>query len=167
MIERSVLIEDIQSMVPRRMYPALREFYANANFEIIASGPAKYGIDPYEIDWLHIFTPIEAAFWSDIRSSQLAMYPQYPVAGYFLDFACPAIKVCVECDGKSFHADREKDSKRDWRLAELGWTTYRMTGSECLAQPESELSPGELLLRKIYNGHVRQPEQAQDIHGQM
>ena len=82
-------------MVEARRRTALRQFYRLAAPQIIEAGPREWGIDPYEVDWISVFTPIELALWHDIRAADLVMYPQYPIAGYFVDFANPAAKVCV------------------------------------------------------------------------
>jgi len=91
-------------------------------------------VDPYStgIDFLHSYSPIEMMAWQVIRGyGHAPFYPQYPVGKYFLDFGNPIVKVGIECDGKEFHTDKEKDFKRDTELQELGWTIYRITGADC------------------------------------
>ena len=91
-------------------------------------------ISPYSnyIDWLSIFSPIEEATWMDLRSfGNTPLYPQYPVGKYFLDFGNPKYKVNLECDGKEWHQDKEKDAKRDADLLEQGWHVFRIGGKEC------------------------------------
>ena len=60
---------------------ALIQFYRLAAPQIIEAGPSEWGIDPYEVDWISVFTPIELALWHDIRAADLVMYPQYPIGG--------------------------------------------------------------------------------------
>jgi very-short-patch-repair endonuclease len=87
--------------------------------------------DPYAIaDWSSIFTPIEDALWVDIRCAGIAMWPQFPVGRYFVDFGNPAARIAIECDGKAFH-DVEKDAARDADLNRLGWTVLRIPGWRC------------------------------------
>lgn len=86
--------------------------------------------DPYLVDWVSVFTPIEYDAWDTIRNLALPLFPQYPVYGSILDFADPKKLIAIECDGKKWH-DQDKDAARDARLAARGWTTYRITGSEC------------------------------------
>lgn len=95
----------------------------------------RLGIRPsaYFIDWMTIFTPIESAAWSAIRYTGLPLLPQYPIGPYFADFADPDTKVVIECDGKQFHQDKERDAARDRFMAEKGWTVFRVTGRECKA----------------------------------
>jgi very-short-patch-repair endonuclease len=90
--------------------------------------------DPYVIaDWVMIFTPIEAAIWSDIRSYGLPFWPQFPVGRYVVDFADPVRKIALECDGAAYH-DPVKDRARDAALEKMGWTTYRIPGRECFEE---------------------------------
>lgn len=90
--------------------------------------------DPYMIaDWAMLFTPIEAAIWSDIRAYGLPFWPQFPVGKYIVDFADPVRKIALECDGAAYH-DAEKDRKRDEALAKMGWVTYRIPGRECFEE---------------------------------
>ena len=87
--------------------------------------------DPYQIaDWVMLFTPIEAAAWSDIRSAGLPLWPQLPVGRFFLDFGNPVTKVALECDGRQWHS-AEKDAPRDAWLRARGWTVFRVPGWRC------------------------------------
>lgn len=83
--------------------------------------------DPYFLNWQ--FTPIERNAWSDIRCVGIPLYPQCPVAGVFIDFADPHLKIGLELDGQAFH-DRERDTLRDERLWRQGWRIFRITGAE-------------------------------------
>ena len=74
-------------------------------------------IDPYFIDWLLDFSPIEEIAWNSIRSRGVPLYPQFSLFNYFIDFANPVLKIGLEMDGKEFH-DTEKDRERDTKLAE-------------------------------------------------
>ena len=84
--------------------------------------------DPYFMDWK--FTPIENHVWGDIRTLGLPFYPQVPVLNYFIDFACPFLKIGIECDGKAWH-DSDQDAIRDAHLAAAGWMIFRIEGHEC------------------------------------
>lgn len=86
-------------------------------------------------DWVLIFTPIEQEAWYHIRRAGLPLWPQLPVAGFFLDFGNPVAKVALECDGAGFH-DPKKDAARDRKLASLGWTIYRAPGWQCVRDVE-------------------------------
>lgn len=91
----------------------------------------EWAVPVYEWDGLIRMTPIEDCLWHDIRNLNAVLYPQWPVAGFFVDFANPVAKVAVECDGAAYHQDKEKDERRDAKLRALGWSVYRFTGKEC------------------------------------
>jgi hypothetical protein len=108
----------------------------------------RHRTDPYFIDWIPIFTPIEEYAWHDIRSLALPLYPQFPLAGVFLDFADPRFKIGVELDGAAYH-DAVTDRRRDERLCSFGWRVFRVKGRESLPSRQepfelrSQVSPGE------------------------
>ena len=97
------------------------------------------GMQPhtYFIDWLSIFTPIERAAWASIRACGLPMWPQYPVGRFFADFADPETRMVIECDGRDFHQDRERDASRDAEMHRAGWIVFRLRGAECM-QPDMD-----------------------------
>lgn len=142
-------------------WDALRWHYDLYMPEIMDADPWVYGIDPYA--WEEPFgmvnmTPIERLMWCDIRQTGIVMYPQFPVLNFFLDFANPVAKVAIECDGREFH-DPRKDDERDARLSEIGWTVYRLTGSQIVREyPDDELGHSvpnysELACRHIAEKH--------------
>lgn len=51
--------------------------------------------DPYPIDWVKVFTPIEYMTWCDIRDYPMQMWPQYPIGKYFADFANVDKKIVI------------------------------------------------------------------------
>lgn len=112
----------------------IRKHYAASRGAIEKASPWEWAIDPYAWDegrGLIFMTPIEAGFWHDARAAGLVLYPQYPVLSFFVDFANPAARIAVECDGAQFHKDKAKDELRDAELARHGWTVYRLTGRQC------------------------------------
>lgn len=109
-------------------------FYECWNFKILTAKKDEWAIDPYEWDCgrgMIFMTPIEQNFWSDCREVGLVLYPQYPARGYFIDFANPVAMVGIECDGRAFHTDKDRDAKRQAVLERNGWTIYRIGGREC------------------------------------
>lgn len=111
----------------------IREHYRRNTTAIYAGGGDDWGIDPYawDDDCGIVLTPIESALWEDIRQAGAVLYPQYPVAGFFVDFGNPVARVAIECDGAAFHTDRAKDARRQAAIEANGWTVYRFTGREC------------------------------------
>ncbi|MFD1709829.1 DUF559 domain-containing protein [Ottowia sp. GY511] len=137
-IQRRPYAKLIKSKDPRVRFQALRNFYRAADREIQQAGRAEWGIDPYEVDWLNVFTHIERALWHDIRAADAVLYPQYPIGPFFVDFGNPVAKVAVECDGFAYHQDKAKDASRDEELRKLGWSVCRLTGSECIRDMNEE-----------------------------
>lgn len=136
---------------------AIKRFYAAWDRSIQQTSRDQWAMDPYEWEnGMLRMTPIEEALWADIRNNDAVFYPQYPVAGCFLDFANPAAKVAIECDGAAYHTDKEKDARRDARLARLGWRVYRITGRDCKTESDPETgNPGIAFrfVRDICNTH--------------
>lgn len=117
----------------------IREFYAMATPQLMNAPTNEWAIDPYAWDTglIHM-TPIERWLWHDIRAVDLVVYPQYPVEGFFVDFANPKAKVAIECDGEAYHHDKEKDAARDKKLRDAGWCVYRISGKDCRDGVDSE-----------------------------
>ncbi|MER9417166.1 DUF559 domain-containing protein [Mesorhizobium sp. M0306] len=82
-------------------------------------------------------TDAELKLWNEIRAHRLmglAFRRQMPIAGYIVDFACPAKKLIVELDG-SQHARAEasaSDAARTARLEALGWTILRFWNDDVI-----------------------------------
>jgi very-short-patch-repair endonuclease len=109
---------------------ALRKLYEYHTPEIIERSKEDITamIDPYLVNWK--FSPIEDIAWGYIRDYGLPLYPQYPLGRFFIDFACPYLRLGVELDGKQYH-NAEKDKKRDEWMAAQGWQVFRVPGREC------------------------------------
>ena len=110
-------------------FKTIKDYYDEKRDSILAAPDRMRGCDVYDIDWPLMFSPIEALAWNEIRLIGLVMYPQYPVAEMFVDFASPRKKVVLECDGAAFH-DKNQDRERDERMKSRGWTVYRIKGRE-------------------------------------
>lgn len=116
-------------------FDAILRHYA-ALAPVILAGPSDdWAVDAYSWDTPASgirMSPIERALWGDIREQNMVMYPQWPVSGYFVDFANPVAKVAIECDGAAFHVDAKRDAIRQRHLEDKGWTVYRISGSDCM-----------------------------------
>lgn len=122
-------------------FEILRNIYVAATPMILEAGKHGCVVDPYFVDWVRYFTPIEMDAWQAIRYHGLPLYPQYPALNYFIDFADPNKKIGLELDGKAWH-DRDRDRVRDTRLFnEAGWRIFRVSGSVAEANLPS---PSEL-----------------------
>lgn len=115
------LIFNTISQDDERKWSAIRALYKTIDTSVY---------DPYPVDWMQIFSPIEDITWGEIRYNNLPFWPQFPISRYFADFANPVKKIVIECDGREFHS-YDKDRKRDLLMAENGWTVYRISGADC------------------------------------
>lgn len=122
---------------PKERWNAIRALYDALNPIILAAPPNQWAIDPYVTDWLKIMTPIEYGIWIDIRGHGVVLYPQYPVGRFFADFANPVARVVIECDGRAFHRDQDRDERRQAEIEAAGWSVYRIEGWQCL-EPDEE-----------------------------
>lgn len=82
-------------------------------------------------------SPIEQKFLAACEklgaASLAGLVPQYPVAGYRIDFALPDRKIGIELDGFASHsstADIENDRRRQRDLEGRGWYLIRFGGRE-------------------------------------
>lgn len=90
---------------------------------------------------------------------------QYPLGRYRTDFAFPAIKLAIECDGQAWHSHPDKkaaDQARDAELARFGWTTVRFSEIDLKEnQPEVEKSVATLIY-KLWKVALEQQEKQTD-----
>lgn len=144
--KRVVAARDLNSR-----FIALTAYYRCAQREI-ADAPFEWAIDPRQLRWRELMTPIEQAVWEALQACGLKFYPQYPIGRYFVDFAHPAAKAVVECDGAAYHKDRAADALRQRKIEALGWTVFRITGIECLHErddTEDDPSPLWTFVRRV------------------
>lgn len=87
--------------------------------------------NPYPMDWVMLFTPIERMVWGNIRNFGLPFWPQFAIGHYFADFADPIKKIVIECDGEAYHTDKGRDRMRDAFMGRRGWTVFRIPGHMC------------------------------------
>jgi hypothetical protein len=138
----------------------IEHFYAENKSRILAEPANEWAIDPYSWTPFIQLTPIEEWLWGDIRAANAVFYPQYPVGGFFVDFANPVAQVAIECDGAAYHQDKAKDAARDEKLANLGWHVYRISGSQCRTECDEETGESGYARRFIdivseYHGLIR------------
>jgi very-short-patch-repair endonuclease len=145
----------------RSYWKRVLSHYAECEAAILAVDSDRWGIDPYAwaLDAQIVLSPIEAALWSDIRAEAAVFYPQYPVAGFFVDFGNPKARVAIECDGLPFHRDQSKDARRQSLIEAQGWTVYRINGSQCMKEDACDedgaidYSPGRKLIQTVSERH--------------
>lgn len=114
------------------------EHYRRHTLAIYEAGKSDWGIDvnAWDFEAGIELSVIETALWSEIRCVGVVMYPQYPVAGYFVDFGNPVARVAIECDGKAWHEDKAKDAERQTEIEDNGWVVYRISGADCLKESD-------------------------------
>jgi REase_MTES_1575 len=147
--------------VSRPDWSRIARYYAKHNAVILAAGPNAWGLDPYqwEFEGEIKLSPIERMFWFDVRACGVVLYPQYPVGRFFVDFANPAARVAVECDGAAYHQDPERDGERQAEIEAMGWLVLRIVGSDCYRDDSLRVdesgrstysgSPGRDLLKAV------------------
>ena len=85
-----------------------------------------------------VMTDAELKLWNELRAHRLmglGFRRQFPVAGYIVDFACPAKRLIIELDG-THHGEAEAasaDQTRSKRLADDGWTVLRLWNADVLS----------------------------------
>lgn len=154
--DRAPVVQRILDGKGYRRLEAIRRFYDMAWKDIKAAGVSEWGIDPYEVDWIRLFTPIELALWHDIRNADAVLYPQYPVGCYFVDFGNPVVQVAIECDGAKWHQDADKDLARQRAIEAMGWRVYRISGRDCKTDFDRETlekSAARNLIDRVVQNH--------------
>lgn len=137
-------------------WKAIRALYTQAAAEIHAAGRNEWGLPAYSWEGLAWMTPIEALLWHDIRACDAVLYPQYPAGRFFVDFANPVAQVAIECDGAAYHQDKDQDRERDEILGSMGWSVYRITGSDCFKDCDRETGatgPAKKFIEDICHAH--------------
>jgi SPP1 gp7 family putative phage head morphogenesis protein len=87
-------------------------------------------------------TYIEQRMAELLRKLGISYIFQYPVLKYDVDFAIPALKIAIECDGEYWHRDKQADDIRQKRIENEGWFVLRYSGSkinQCLEEIQGEI----------------------------
>lgn len=87
---------------------------------------------------------------------------QYRVGKYFPDFAYPQVNILIECDGKAWHKDREKEALRDAYLRSQGWLVLHFEEDRIR---EDVLGCAEEVRRIIYNHQGEYSFAPQEVKG--
>jgi very-short-patch-repair endonuclease len=92
-----------------------------------------------EINDLFYESPLEETMWSEFKKLKIQAERQWELKfgakSLFLDFAlfCHSGKIDVECDGDTYHMEKEsveKDKDRDTLIESKGWKTMRFTSTK-------------------------------------
>jgi very-short-patch-repair endonuclease len=73
-------------------------------------------------------TPSELALWSAINGAKLGVWfrRQVPIANFIVDFLAPSVRLIIEVDGDYHARRRTADTRRDYKLARLGYRVLRI-----------------------------------------
>ncbi len=85
-------------------------------------------------------SPIERLFATTAESMGLELETQIWIDKYRVDFKVSDANVVIELDGHEFHSTRQqrrKDAYRDRILTQKGFTVFRFTGDEVVANPRN------------------------------
>ncbi|TGP21630.1 MULTISPECIES: DUF559 domain-containing protein [unclassified Mesorhizobium] len=82
-------------------------------------------------------TDAELKLWNEIRAHRLmglSFRRQMPIAGYIVNFACPAKKLIIELDGSQLASPEVEvsDATRTAKLEALGWTILRFWNDDVI-----------------------------------
>ena len=79
----------------------------------------------------------EVLLWRELRGKPQGMKfrKQFPVRGYFADFACVEVRLLIEIDGiaHDMGENPERDVRRDDELTRSGWRVVRIGAKDVLA----------------------------------
>jgi very-short-patch-repair endonuclease len=83
-------------------------------------------------------THAELKLWNELRAGRLMglkFRRQMPIAGFIVDFACPAHRLIVEVDGETHANDaaERQDAARTQALERLGWHVLRFWNHDLIS----------------------------------
>ena len=86
-------------------------------------------------------TESEHALWSRINHCQLGVWfrRQVPIGNFIVDFLAPSAGLVVEVDGTCHRTRRHADTRRDVKLARLGYRVLRLESNLVLRHTEAAL----------------------------
>ncbi len=96
----------------------------------------------------HDATRAERLLWDALRRKALGglrFRRQHPVAGFIVDFYCPALKLALEVDGAVHEPRRARDIRRDRALRRLGVVVLRVQNDEVVRERSRMLRLAALL----------------------
>jgi len=110
-----------------------------------------------------VMTDAELKLWNEIRAHRLmglGFRRQVPIAGYIIDFACPAKRLIVEVDGSQHGEDENagKDAVRTARLEQDGWTVLRFWNDDVIRDIEAICDHIVVAARLMAEDAARQAE---------
>jgi very-short-patch-repair endonuclease len=84
----------------------------------------------------HAPTSAEAMLWQRLRRKVVGgirFRRQHVIAGYVVDFYCPALRLALEVDGGVHQKHHDRDERRTVHLSRLGVTVLRIANARVLS----------------------------------
>lgn len=82
----------------------------------------------------HTESPLERMLAAELDRREIPYVREHRISRISVDFAFPAAKLAVECDGWRYHhMHRERDARRDAFLRRNGWRVLRFSGQQLKA----------------------------------
>lgn len=75
---------------------------------------------------------------------------EYPIKGFYADFAIPRRKVVFEVDGKEFHQDVVREWARDQAIIRAGWHLLHIPAERLWQHPKQVRKEVKLFARNPY-----------------
>jgi very-short-patch-repair endonuclease len=103
-------------------------------------------------------TQAEGVLWRALRGRRLdglRFRRQHPIAGYIVDFYCPALRLAIEVDGEIHDAREQEDQERDRALARLGCVLLRLHNDEVLGQLDAIVDRIATLCARVVDSSTR------------
>ena len=107
--------------------------------------PYQRNLKPFARQLRSDMTAAEQQLWARLRRKQvcgLQFYRQKPLAGYIVDFYCPAAQLVIELDG-SQHLEQqalEYDRLRTLVLEQMGLTVLRFDNRQVLLEMDAVMA---------------------------
>jgi len=129
---------------------AYLEYLAKPSADQLDHGPGEVLPDVRHEAFDSLF---EQRVYLALVESGFRVRPQYPVGRYRIDLVVEggARRLAIECDGDEFHGadQRGDDALRQRELERLGWTFWRVRGSQFFRDPTGSLRPLRELLASL------------------
>lgn len=86
-------------------------------------------------------TESERVLWSHIKACQLGVWfrRQVPIGNLIVDFLAPSVGLVVEVDGNCHRTRRHADTRRDVKLARMGYRVLRLESNLVLCRTEAAM----------------------------
>jgi very-short-patch-repair endonuclease len=88
----------------------------------------KSSTAPVKSEFSKCESPIERKLYNALIIAGYQVFTQHKVGPYRGDLFIPP-KLIIECDGKKYHQDKDKDKRRDKFIKQQGYKVIRVSGA--------------------------------------